>query len=702
MSRQVETPVAKYGKSSDFGKVLDFIQSMISNETLRQAFDIPHLVVVGRQNMAKTTLINRLIGRYLLPMRRDETANTLQARTTCPIILNLRNGLEAAVEVKCDAYPDIGGRVEKPTDDVVEKFLTEFSTYLLKEEGTLISKTPVKVTLQGPDLTTLTLVDLPGVHFANNDPRMNHATQSLVLDYIEKNTKSIIVIVSEVGDLTGDNAINLVMEKAADFRSRTICVLTKPDRLRDSDDMGLKVALNQSSFTLEENRFILLRGKDATDANEKDWDAKTTRLKEREWFELHPQYKSILHLCGIDRLMDTMISLLAEKMGSEIPILVNQMEERKKKVDSELQKLSESEVPESSNEKRRLEMKVKHNLVTRLRDLLHKNRSKIRGGEQVRALFNEFHNDIYKVDPLVLQDDDEIRRRQRSLAGVFAPLGDSSEDSQLLEELLYESYTYEKKTQGNKEAVQIIEVKSPVDQLIPITENLVKNVEKTLREIVQGAINENFSKFPTALKVVETNVVNKIFKTKRKQTTTFIQQFIEMQKKSIDRVFGPVPFPDELKTWDSTLLQNRKPHPCMESPMMFHLKSLAEKLYPEGMIKDIERGNNQGNFKDLEDMKKTKKNVVRYFNAIKMNVCDTVPRCILHFFITQFLDDLEHALEQEDLVEFLKEKQEIRNRRIQFRAESAALEEALPRTEDVVQMLLRIQGGSSESEMPQF
>lgn len=73
-------------------------------------------------------------------------------------------------------------------------------------------------------------------------------------------------------------------------------------------------------------------GKDATDANEKDWDAKTTRLKEREWFERHPQYKSILHLCGIDRLMDTMISLLAEKMGSEIPILVNEMEERKKKV----------------------------------------------------------------------------------------------------------------------------------------------------------------------------------------------------------------------------------------------------------------------------------------------------------------------------------------------------------------------------------
>ena len=114
--------------------------------------------------------------------------------------------------------------------------------------------------LPGPKLTTLTLVDLPGAHFANDDQRMNHVTQQLVLDYIKKNTKSIIVIVSEVGDPTGDSAINLVMQQAMDFRTRTICVLTKPDKLRKEDDMGKKVALNQSSFTLEDGRFILLRG----------------------------------------------------------------------------------------------------------------------------------------------------------------------------------------------------------------------------------------------------------------------------------------------------------------------------------------------------------------------------------------------------------------------------------------------------------
>ena len=81
--------------------------------------------------------------------------------------------------------------------------------------------------------------------------------------------------------------------------------------------------------------FCQQTGKDGTDANEKDWDAEMTRVKEKEWFARHPQYKSILKLCGIDRLMDTMISLLAQKMITEIPVLVREMRERKAKVGDE-------------------------------------------------------------------------------------------------------------------------------------------------------------------------------------------------------------------------------------------------------------------------------------------------------------------------------------------------------------------------------
>ena len=106
---------------------------------------------------------------------------------------------------------------------------------------------------------------------------------------------------------------------------------------------------------------------------------------------------------------------------------------------------------------------------------------------------------------------------------------------------------------------------------------------------------------------------------------------------------------------------------------------------------------------ELEDMKKVKKNVVRCFNVLKMNVCDTVPRCILHFFISQLVDELGRALEKEDLVEFLKEKQEIREKRILCRTQFSALEGALPRTDKVLQKLLRMsQRGSSKGERLQF
>ena len=89
-------------------------------------------------------------------------------------------------------------------------------------------------------------------------------------------------------------------------------------------------------------------------------------------------------------------------------------------------------------------------------------------------------------------------------------------------------------------------------------------------------------------------------------------------------------------------------------------------------------------------MKNIKRNVVRSFNVLKMNVCDTVPRCILHFFVTQLVDDLERALDEENLVEFLEERRDIRDRRIWCRNQSHALKEMLPQAEKLEDVLLRM------------
>lgn len=135
-------------------------------------------------------------------------------------------------------------------------------------------------------------------------------------------------------------------------------------------------------------------------------------------------------------------------------------------------------------------------------------------------------------------------------------------------------------------------ISSPIDQLLPISKDLVDSVEKTLRNIVQKTIERSLSKFPTLKKAVEAKVVSTIFDQKRDQTMKFIQQFLEMQKKSIDVVFAPVPTPDEIDQWTSQTLTMRdglsKTHPCMVSKTMNHMKELAQKLYPRHLVNEIE------------------------------------------------------------------------------------------------------------------
>ena len=129
-----------------------------------------------------------------------------------------------------------------------------------------------------------------------------------------------------------------------------------------------------------------------------------------------------------------------------------------------------------------------------------------------------------------------------------------------------------------------------MDQLLPMSEALVNNVQKTLCDIVRDATNKSLSEFPALKKVVKAKVVNKIFDTKRDQTIEFIKQFLEMQKMSTDVVFAPVPLPNELDIWYGTLLNNSNRDRVSYagiSKTMDHMKELSPKLYPDDVARAI-------------------------------------------------------------------------------------------------------------------
>ena len=97
-------------------------------------------------------------------------------------------------------------------------------------------------------------------------------------------------------------------------------------------------------------------------------------------------------------------------------------------------------VPETLEGKGALVMKLKQNIINKLNELLFSNTSNRDGGEQVRKLFQRFQSKLLEVDPILGRQDGEIKKLQERLIGVEATLGDSTENNQLLQILLYEDF----------------------------------------------------------------------------------------------------------------------------------------------------------------------------------------------------------------------------------------------------------------------
>lgn len=83
---------------------------------------------------------------------------------------------------------------------------------------------------------------------------------------------------------------------------------------------------------------------------------------------------------------------------------------------------------------------IQYKLIDKLNTLLFNNTTNSAGGEKVRDRILKFNNQILQVNPLAGRNDEDIVKLLRKLEGAAAPLGDSSENNQLLERLLYEDF----------------------------------------------------------------------------------------------------------------------------------------------------------------------------------------------------------------------------------------------------------------------
>ena len=226
--------------------LLDELRGLLSGETSVQ-IDIPTLAVIGNQSSGKSSVLERLSH---CPLPRGDGMVTKN-----PLVMSLRRASESSVRIGTSLDP---GQMEEVRVEEVANRISALSEELVRRgDGRFeISELPIYLNINGPHLSDLTLIDLPGVYWMNKDKReiegIRDFLKGLYAEYCSSPTCTIICVLSATEDVTTQIARGWCSEWDPKG-DRSIGVLTKSDRVNDHKELCDRIAgigANNAGFRL--------------------------------------------------------------------------------------------------------------------------------------------------------------------------------------------------------------------------------------------------------------------------------------------------------------------------------------------------------------------------------------------------------------------------------------------------------------------
>ncbi|XP_056373501.1 dynamin-1-like protein isoform X2 [Hyla sarda] len=220
----------------------------VFNTVGSDVIQLPQIVVVGTQSSGKSSVLESLVGRDLLPRGTGIV-------TRRPLILQLvhvssddrrktsgeENGVEAEewgkfLHTKNKIYTDF--------DEIRQEIENETERISGNNKG--ISSEPIHLRIFSPHVVNLTLVDLPGitkVPVGDQPKDIEVQIRELILRYIGNPNSIILAVTAANTDMATSEALKIARECDPDGR-RTLAVITKLD-LMDAGTDAMDVLLGR-------------------------------------------------------------------------------------------------------------------------------------------------------------------------------------------------------------------------------------------------------------------------------------------------------------------------------------------------------------------------------------------------------------------------------------------------------------------------
>ncbi|XP_075712044.1 dynamin-1-like protein isoform X2 [Rhinoderma darwinii] len=220
----------------------------VFNTVGSDVIQLPQIVVVGTQSSGKSSVLESLVGRDLLPRGTGIV-------TRRPLILQLvlvssddrrktsgeENGVDADewgkfLHTKNKLYTDF--------DEIRQEIENETERISGNNKG--ISSEPIHLKIFSPNVVNLTLVDLPGmtkVPVGDQPKDIEVQIRELILRYISNPNSIILAVTAANTDMATSEALKIARECDPDGR-RTLAVITKLD-LMDAGTDAMDVLLGR-------------------------------------------------------------------------------------------------------------------------------------------------------------------------------------------------------------------------------------------------------------------------------------------------------------------------------------------------------------------------------------------------------------------------------------------------------------------------
>ncbi|KAK9073968.1 hypothetical protein SSX86_006562 [Deinandra increscens subsp. villosa] len=290
--------------------IVNKLQDIFAQLGSASTIELPQVAVVGSQSSGKSSVLEALVGRDFLPRGSDIC-------TRRPLVLQLIQ-IKRKPDGTDEEYGEflhVPGKRFYDFNEIRREIQAETDREAGGNKG--VSDKQIRLKIFSPNVLDITLVDLPGitkVPVGDQPSDIEALIRTMIMSYIKLPSCLILAVTPANSDLANSDALQIAGNADPDGY-RTIGVITKLDIMDRGTDachfllgkviplrLGYVGVVNRSQEDILLNRTI----KDALVAEEK-------------FFRSHPVYNELADRCGVPQLAKKLNQILIKHIKTVLP-----------------------------------------------------------------------------------------------------------------------------------------------------------------------------------------------------------------------------------------------------------------------------------------------------------------------------------------------------------------------------------------------